>query len=87
MNHQNASSQGRGITVINHWNQIRPNGVVVQQYITNPYLIDGYKFDLRIYAYVASYDPLRVYINRYARRRGGIDHRVLKVLLTFALPL
>lgn len=62
---QNASSQGKGICVVNHWNQINPVGVVVQQYLEDPYLIDGYKFDLRIYAYVSSYDPLRLYISRW----------------------
>ena len=37
---------------------------VVQEYLSNPYLIKGHKFDLRVYVYVASYNPLRVYVYR-----------------------
>jgi len=32
------------------------------RYLHKPYLIDGRKFDLRIYVYVTCYDPLRVYL-------------------------
>ena len=35
---------------------------IVSEYIHNPLLLDGYKFDLRIYVAMTSVNPLRLYI-------------------------
>ena len=40
----------------------RKPGYVVSQYVSSPHLIDGFKYDLRIYALVTSFDPLKVYL-------------------------
>lgn len=56
-------SQGRGIILVQDPEDLDEycEMSVAQQYI-DPYLIDGYKFDLRIYALLTSVDPLRIYI-------------------------
>jgi len=38
------------------------SGTFIQEYIDNPLLIDGYKFDIGVYTIITSIDPLRVYI-------------------------
>jgi tubulin polyglutamylase TTLL4 len=91
-----ASSRGRGIQVQDSgMNGPPPAGTVgvVQAYISRPLLITRRKFDIRLYAYVASVYPLRIYMHsaglaRFCTReyeeRGHADD-VLMHLTNFSL--
>ncbi|KAM8921316.1 tubulin polyglutamylase TTLL5 [Pelodytes ibericus] len=58
-----ASSRGRGVYLINSPSQISmENNILVSRYIGNPLLIDGFKFDIRLYVLITSYDPLIIYL-------------------------
>ena len=36
--------------------------MLVSEYIANPHLINNFKYDLRVYVVVTSFDPLRIYL-------------------------
>nr|XP_057947118.1 tubulin polyglutamylase TTLL5 isoform X2 [Doryrhamphus excisus] len=58
-----ASSRGRGIYLVSNPNQISlDENILVSRYINNPLLIDEFKFDMRLYVLVTSYDPLLIYV-------------------------
>ncbi|XP_069008195.1 tubulin polyglutamylase TTLL5 isoform X1 [Embiotoca jacksoni] len=58
-----ASSRGRGIYLVSNPNQISMDeNILVSRYINNPLLIDEFKFDVRLYVLVTSYDPLLIYV-------------------------
>eukprot|EP00873_Tetraselmis_striata_P044561 jgi/Tetstr1/464825/TSEL_009564.t1 len=57
------SSRGRGISLVSAVDDIvHGEQVVMQKYIARPLLIDGYKFDLRLYVLVTSFNPLEAWL-------------------------
>ncbi|XP_060656737.1 tubulin polyglutamylase ttll6 [Drosophila nasuta] len=58
-----SSGQGRGIWLTNNLRSVgRQEKLICQTYIDRPLLIDGFKFDLRVYTLVTSVDPLRIFV-------------------------
>ena len=57
------SSRGRGIFVFNDIAAVSyTECVIVQAYIERPLLLEGYKFDLRLYVLVTSMNPLEAFL-------------------------
>ena len=81
-----AGACGRGIGLISKaaGSKVpKERRIIAQKYIHNPFLIDGRKFDLRIYVLVTHADPLRIYLfkdglARFATAKYTIDPSTLK---------
>ena len=58
-------SRGRGISMVDCISDVTyGEQMVIQRYVPNPLLVDGYKFDLRLYVLVTSFAPLEAFIYR-----------------------
>lgn len=56
-------AQGRGIWLTKNLKEIKPTErMICQLYINKPLLIDGFKFDLRVYTLITSTNPLRIFV-------------------------
>ena len=56
------AARGEGVKLISSDEDFKVKQAVVQEYIPNPLLIDGRKFDLRLYVCVTSVEPLIAYL-------------------------
>ena len=69
-----ASSQGKGIYLVDKWEELNfIKNSIAQIYVNSPLLIDGLKFDLRIYVLITGCDPLRIYIHEEGLARFATE--------------
>lgn len=75
-----AGCQGKGIRLIQGGKEdvlhqtlkeMGNTNIVAQHYLPKPFLINEYKFDMRIYTLVLSCDPLRVFVYKEGLARCG----------------
>ncbi|KAL8436910.1 hypothetical protein Efla_002108 [Eimeria flavescens] len=58
-------SQGRGIYLTQNIKEINfEESLVAQRYIHKPFLLDGLKFDLRLYVLITGCNPLRLFLHK-----------------------
>jgi len=58
-----SGARGEGIYLVTDPAAVEPkSNTVLQEYIANPHLIDGYKYTLRFFVAVTSLDPLQVWV-------------------------
>jgi len=78
-----AASCGRGIKIYNSTQRVsKREGYLAAKYISNPHLLNGLKYDLRVYVLVTSFNPLRIYMYndglvRFATEKYSNDPRKL----------
>ena len=72
-------SQGRGIFLFNSLKEVKMEEYVITKYITNISLINGRKYDLRLYVLIASLNPIRIYLYNEGLVRIAIEKYKLDI--------
>jgi hypothetical protein len=78
------SNQGNGISLITRISQLPSEGSglnrdenwVIEKYIDNPLLLDGSKFDMKLFVCVTSFHPLKVYLHQEGFVRVDLEKYV-----------
>ncbi|XP_017147657.1 tubulin polyglutamylase ttll6 [Drosophila miranda] len=91
-----SSGRGRGIWITPDLRTVsKREKLICQTYIERPLLIDGFKFDLRVYTLITSVDPLRIFVyneglarfatHKYVAPTLGNSHNVYMHLTNYCL--
>ncbi|XP_027729768.1 tubulin polyglutamylase TTLL7 [Vombatus ursinus] len=67
-------AMGHGISLVRNAEKLlAQDHLIVQEYIDKPFLMEGYKFDLRIYILITSCDPLKIFLYHDGLVRMGTE--------------
>ncbi|XP_075038091.1 tubulin polyglutamylase TTLL7 isoform X2 [Mixophyes fleayi] len=67
-------AMGHGISLIRNGEKLQAQDhLIVQEYLDKPFLLEGYKFDLRVYILVTSCDPLKIFLYNDGLVRMGTE--------------
>ncbi|KAG8437206.1 hypothetical protein GDO86_008050 [Hymenochirus boettgeri] len=67
-------AMGHGISLTRNGEKLQAQDhLIVQEYLEKPFLLEGYKFDLRVYILVTSCDPLRIFLYNDGLVRMGTE--------------
>ncbi|KAM6458589.1 tubulin polyglutamylase TTLL7 isoform 1-T3 [Liasis olivaceus] len=67
-------AMGHGISLVRNAEKLHSQEhLIVQEYLDKPFLMEGYKFDLRVYILITSCDPLKIFLYHDGLVRMGTE--------------
>ena len=65
--------QGKGVKILTNFSNLYHKGIITH-YVPNPLLLHGRKFDLRVYIFISSFLPLKIYFNNEGLVRVSVNY-------------
>ena len=65
--------QGIGVKILTNFSNLYDKGIITH-YVPNPLLLHGKKFDLRVYIFISSFLPLKIYFNNEGLVRVSVNY-------------
>jgi hypothetical protein len=70
-------SLGSGISFIKNYEDFSKCNQLITRYIYNPHLINNYKYHIRMYNFISSFIPLKIYLYKEGQiMRASHEHKI-----------